>query len=36
LTSTKYFVNIFGTWDRIFGDVEEYFAMCSWMKDIYG
>ncbi len=22
------------TWDIIFGDVEEYFAMCSWMKDI--
>jgi hypothetical protein len=19
--------------DRIFGDVEEYFAMCSWMID---
>jgi len=25
---------LFDTWDIIFGDVEEYFAMCSWMKDI--
>jgi hypothetical protein len=27
---------LFDTWDIIFGDVEEYFTMCSWMKDIQG
>jgi hypothetical protein len=40
----EYFVNIdkiywkilFNTWDKIFGDVEEYFVTCSWMNDIYG
>jgi hypothetical protein len=26
---------LFDTWDKIFGDMEEYFAMCSWMKEIY-
>jgi hypothetical protein len=27
---------LFDTWDRIFGDVEEYFVMCSWMKNENG
>jgi hypothetical protein len=31
-----FFGILFDTWDRIFGDVEEYFSMCSWMKKIYG
>jgi hypothetical protein len=26
----------FDTWDKIFGDMEKYSAMCSWMNDIYG
>jgi hypothetical protein len=36
--STKHQQNIwkilFDTWDKIFGDVEEYFVTCSWMNDI--
>ncbi len=27
---------LFDTWDIIFGDVDEYFTMCSWMKYIQG
>jgi hypothetical protein len=33
---TKYFGNRFDTWDKIFGDVEEYFAMCLSMKNENG
>jgi hypothetical protein len=39
----EYFVDMdrmFGkyylTRHKIFGDVEEYFATCSWINDIYG
>ncbi len=31
----EYFTDV-DTWDIIFGDVEEYFVMCSWMNDNYG
>jgi hypothetical protein len=24
------------TWNKIFNDMDEYFATCSWMKDIQG
>jgi hypothetical protein len=26
-------MEFFYTWDEIFGDVEEYFAMWPWMND---
>ncbi len=36
----EYFIDVdgivFDTWDAIFDDVEEYFAMWPWMNDIFG
>jgi len=35
----KYFIHpelFFDAYNRIFVDVEEYFAMCPWMNDSYG
>ncbi len=33
LTSKEYWKNFFDTWHKIYHDVEEYFAMCTWMND---
>ncbi len=32
----KMFGKYYLTRHKIFGDVEEYFATCSWINDIYG
>jgi hypothetical protein len=26
------FCIVFNTWDKIFGDINEYYTTCSWMK----
>ncbi len=36
VSMNKSFLEYFVDMDKIFGDVEEYFATCSWMNDIYG
>jgi hypothetical protein len=36
MSKTKSFLKYCPHIDKIFGDVEEYFSMGSWMNDIYG